>query len=648
MRSCILVLVLAQLLFLALPSQQTVAQEICFPEQPAITHCLADTFSSYWESNGGLAVFGYPLTPATMQPQLDLEGERLTQWLERSRLEYHPENAAPYNILMGRLGADRLIQLGRDPTQQPREPGPIEGCLWFEVTGHNVCDQAPGLGFSTYWQTHGLRIAGLSAYEQSLQLFGYPLTSAQYETNPSGLTVLTQWFERARFEWYPDQPDQYKVQLGLLGNELAGIAQSPPVFGVELSPGTVGNLVQTTKNAGVTWVRYHDLDWAAVEPNQGARQWGAIARAENELQVLTAQGLMPIVVVSNVPAWAQRFPGVSCGPIKPEALDAFASFMRDLAARNQNVRYWEIGNEPDIAPGLVPNDSVFGCWGDASDPYYGGGYYAEMLKRVYPAIKQGNPAAQVVIGGLLLDCNPENPPAGKDCLPAKFFEGVLRNGGGAVFDVVAYHSYAFWGDSQRDWDLYGGNWMNSGGGVIGKLTYLRSVMQRYGVVKQVMLNEAALLCYNRCPADRYEAAKANYLVRLFTRAKAQGLLNTIWFTMNSPGWRGSGLLDANQVPLPSYHALQTLSARLSGADYAGSISNGALEGYYFVKGDKFYQVVWTNDGSRVPITLSSNMQLAYTHVGEAVTIADSRIEVGFEPIIIEGTSYRTFLNVMFT
>jgi ELWxxDGT repeat protein len=31
--------------------------------------------------------------------------------------------------------------------------------------------------------------------------------------------VLTQWFERARFEWHPDKPDDFKVLLGLLGNE---------------------------------------------------------------------------------------------------------------------------------------------------------------------------------------------------------------------------------------------------------------------------------------------------------------------------------------------------------------------------------------------------------------------------------------------
>ena len=36
------------------------------------------------------------------------------QWFERNRLELHPENARPYDVLLGRLGADRLAQQGRD------------------------------------------------------------------------------------------------------------------------------------------------------------------------------------------------------------------------------------------------------------------------------------------------------------------------------------------------------------------------------------------------------------------------------------------------------------------------------------------------------------------------------------------------------
>jgi hypothetical protein len=39
------------------------------------------------------------------------------------------------------------------------------------------------------------------------------------ETNASGDTVLTQWFERARMEWHPTNPPGFRVLLGLLGTE---------------------------------------------------------------------------------------------------------------------------------------------------------------------------------------------------------------------------------------------------------------------------------------------------------------------------------------------------------------------------------------------------------------------------------------------
>ena len=51
------------------------------------------------------------------------------------------------------------------------------------------------------------------------------------------------------------------------------------------------------------------------------------------------------------------------------------------------MHHWELGNEPDVDPDLVPPDSIFGCWGEISDrEYYGGKEYGNMLKLVYPAI----------------------------------------------------------------------------------------------------------------------------------------------------------------------------------------------------------------------------------------------------------------------
>ena len=57
-----------------------------------------------------------------------------------------------------------------------------------------------------------------------MALFGLPLSDATPETSPTdGKTYLTQHFERARFEYHPENAGtQYEVLLGLLGRELTG------------------------------------------------------------------------------------------------------------------------------------------------------------------------------------------------------------------------------------------------------------------------------------------------------------------------------------------------------------------------------------------------------------------------------------------
>jgi hypothetical protein len=47
------------------------------------------------------------------------------------------------------------------------------------------------------------------------------------ETNAAGDTVLTQWFERARMEWHPNNPPGFRVLLGLLGSEARGSQPAP-------------------------------------------------------------------------------------------------------------------------------------------------------------------------------------------------------------------------------------------------------------------------------------------------------------------------------------------------------------------------------------------------------------------------------------
>lgn len=214
----------------------------CFPDTPGISDCLAGRFAQYWETNGGIPVFGYPTTP--LYDAKTADGSALAQMVERNRLEYHPELPPPYDMLLGRLGSDRLEAQGRDWHDAPYGK-PQSGCWYASETRHTVCDQEPGLGFLTFYRTHGLELGdpGISERE-SLALWGFPLTEPAYETNAAGDRVLTQWFERARFEYHPDKPPIYRVLLGLLGREAWGAAGRPrtstqPIPGANLdtSPG---------------------------------------------------------------------------------------------------------------------------------------------------------------------------------------------------------------------------------------------------------------------------------------------------------------------------------------------------------------------------------------------------------------------------
>jgi beta-N-acetylhexosaminidase len=74
---------------------------------------------------------------------------------------------------------------------------------FFPETGHSISH-----GFLAYWNKFG-----------GLPVFGYPI-SDEYKDAQTGF--VTQYFERARFEWHPGSwPSRYDVELGLLGRELA-------------------------------------------------------------------------------------------------------------------------------------------------------------------------------------------------------------------------------------------------------------------------------------------------------------------------------------------------------------------------------------------------------------------------------------------
>ncbi len=194
---------------------------LCFSQTG---ECIPKEFRAYWEQNGGLPVFGYPITPA--RPEIDNNTSNIyfSQWYERNRLEVHPENAQPFRVLLGRLSDDILRQDSRNPQAFPKADASAPH--YFPQTGHSIADV-----FWNYWSHQGLDLGetGISGRE-SLALFGYPISEAQMETShTNGEEILTQWFERARFEYHPNNAEQYKVLLGLLGSEIKPRSPRPAV-----------------------------------------------------------------------------------------------------------------------------------------------------------------------------------------------------------------------------------------------------------------------------------------------------------------------------------------------------------------------------------------------------------------------------------
>jgi hypothetical protein len=180
-------------------------------------HVVEGRFQHYWNATGGLSVFGFPLNDDRLDQTV--EGSFITQVFERNRFEFHPELKAPYDVLLGRLGDEQLRRQGRDwrTEYQSRVVGRDCDAVTVDARTFAVCEP-----FRSYYRTHGLELDGKPGFteQESLALFGLPLTQAQEETNSSGDRVLTQWFERARFEHHPRNPAGQQVLLGRLGAEV--------------------------------------------------------------------------------------------------------------------------------------------------------------------------------------------------------------------------------------------------------------------------------------------------------------------------------------------------------------------------------------------------------------------------------------------
>ena len=81
-------------------------------------HNLSGPIAAYWQRNGGVPVFGYPLSEAFTERNPSDGKSYLVQYFERARLEYHPEYAGTDSeILLGLLGVQSYAARYGGPTR---------------------------------------------------------------------------------------------------------------------------------------------------------------------------------------------------------------------------------------------------------------------------------------------------------------------------------------------------------------------------------------------------------------------------------------------------------------------------------------------------------------------------------------------------
>jgi lipoprotein-anchoring transpeptidase ErfK/SrfK len=211
-------------------------------------HHISDRagFLSFWRENGGVMIFGYPIGEEIV------EHGRIVQYFERARFEYHPEH-------LGTAEQVQLALLGRELTagRNFADGAPDGGELYFQETKHTLSGK-----FLRFWQKRG-----------GLPVFGYPISEPFEELAADGQTRVTQYFERARFEYHPEDLDGFyqeqaqwrgiyltslhEVQLSDVGRQAA--QQQGEAF-----PGSA-QLAGTPAWSSTLWSRRIDIDLSAQQ-----------------------------------------------------------------------------------------------------------------------------------------------------------------------------------------------------------------------------------------------------------------------------------------------------------------------------------------------------------------------------------------------
>jgi hypothetical protein len=204
--------------------------------------------------------------------------------------------------------------------------------------------------------------------------------------------------------------DEAATTVGVADSDLLG-----------LSVDEIGRAVTGMRADGVKDIRVM-IPWAGVQQTASTYDWSMVDPMVDDA---VAQGMSVLATLNSTPAWAVP-PGEPAIRGRPASAESFGSFAAAVAQHFKGrVAAYEIWNEPNAA----------GFYAPTPDP----AQFVDLLKAAYPAVKQADPSAVVVTGGLgpIIDFAPIAMDA------VKFVRAMYAAGAKPYFDAIGYHPYQY-------------------------------------------------------------------------------------------------------------------------------------------------------------------------------------------------------------
>jgi hypothetical protein len=389
-------------------------------------------------------------------------------------------------------------------------------------------------------------------------------------TRQGGWFLLTSWRDQ-NHEIYAlsrDGKQFIRVTAGIAWDDTADLS---PVGG-DFQPAPVYPLASGGQEAkaGSTALRYgmniadlgkayllHDLgfgwtksfiNWEGIEPEKGKFDW---VDPDNIVKACSGQNLNIVMRVQWTPEWARPKDTPSSHP--PTDPQDFANFMKAVATRYKGqVKAYEIWNEQNI------NYE----WGNRNPSP---AEYVTLLKAVYPAIKEADPEALVLSGGLSTTGDGGEGAMGD----VKYIQGMYQAGAKGSFDALSTHPYGFGRDPDTH-DQWG-------------LSFDRAVAQHDAMVKakdtktSLWVTELGWIIKSSWdmgaqhgPTVVTEQQQADYLARAFQKAEKEwswmGAIFVFNLDFSSVPWyeareimRYYAVLNPDRSPRLAYTRLRMLA-----------------------------------------------------------------------------------------